>query len=389
MSQRLSNGYSHKLRICHVAVGDLWAGAEVQLRILLSELARKPEFALSAVLFNSGRLADEISRLGIPVEVFPETQWSGGRLLCALDRYFKRGKFDIVHTHKYKDTILAAPVACWHGVPHVVRTVHGLQEPFTGMQALKVALYGAVERRVHRCCVKTMIAVSSNIERQLTRTARHASVVCIRNGIDLDVRSPSVDQALKRAEFGIEKQTCVIGAVGRLTPVKGLVYLVKALKILLDQQADVKLLVAGDGVLKEELTALAKDLEIAEKVAILGHREDTDQLMQVMDIFALPSLSEGIPMALLEAMVMSRPVVASRVGGIPEIIEDGISGLLVEPGDPAGLALQCRKMMEDKEFAARLGGAARDRVAKNFSAERMGEKVSQLYRQLCRNEVDH
>ena len=128
---------SQAISICHVAVGDLWAGAEVQLKVLLSKLARRAEMNLSVILFNEGRLEKEIGSLGIPVKVFPESRWGSGKIFLELVREFKKSNIQIIHTHKYKDTILAAPAAKLCGIPHVVRTVHGLSEPFEGLQALK------------------------------------------------------------------------------------------------------------------------------------------------------------------------------------------------------------------------------------------------------------
>ena len=118
------------ISICHVAVGDLWAGAEVQLKVLLSKLVGRTEISLSVVLLNEGRLEKEIDALGIPVRVFPESRWGSGKIFLELVREFKKSNIRIIHTHKYKDTILAAPAAKLCGIPHVVRTVHGLREPF-------------------------------------------------------------------------------------------------------------------------------------------------------------------------------------------------------------------------------------------------------------------
>ncbi|WHZ29216.1 MAG: hypothetical protein OJF51_004017 [Nitrospira sp.] len=378
MLEPLSQG---NIRVCHVAVADLWAGAEVQLKSLIAELARMPDIDLSVVLFNGGRLEKELLHYGIPVEIFPEKDWSSIRIGTALRRYFGQKRFDIVHTHKYKDTILAAPLARWAGVPHVVRTVHGLTEPFSGVNAWKMAFYESVERRVHEQYVSTLLAVSSEIERRLRRTGA-TDVVCIRNGIELNALPDGSMRSAKRKAFGVTDDVCVIGSVGRLTPVKGFPHLIKAVQLLTEQGLCVKLWLVGDGILNQELCRLAQDLGIAERVVMLGHREDTYELLQAMDMFVLSSLHEGIPMALLEAMAVGLPVIATRVGGIPEVIEDRVSGILVEPGDPNGLALMCRRLMHDTASAERLGQAARARVEERFSARTMAADVANVYRRL-------
>jgi glycosyltransferase involved in cell wall biosynthesis len=123
-------------------------------------------------------------------------------------------------------------------------------------------------------------------------------------------------------------------------------------------------------------------LGVSENVVFLGHREDTDELLQAVDVFVLPSLSEGIPMALLEAMAASRAVVASRVGGIPEIVEDGFEGFLVEPMDVDSLAERCRQLIESPDVARKMGEQARKRVERDFSATAMADRVALLYKEL-------
>ena len=378
----LSPAPSGKLQVCHVAVGDLWAGAEVQLKVLLSKLVQKPEFNLSVILFNESRLGKEIEGLGIPVTVFPETEWGSGKIFLELVREFKKSNIRIVHTHKYKDTILAAPAARLAGVSHVVRTMHGFREPFEGLQAFKMRLYRAIERTVHRYCVDSIIGVSSQIERKHKAEGGVSRVTCIRNGIDLEGKWAQTDRWRTRKNLGVDAGTCLIGTVGRLTPVKGIPYLLEAARILLRQGANVKVLIVGDGSIREDLKRQTHDLGISENIVFLGHREDIDALLQALDIFALPSLSEGIPMALLEAMAASRAVVASRVGGIPEIVEDGFEGFLVEPMDVNSLAERCRRLIESPDVARKMGEQARVRVERDFSATAMADRVALVYKEL-------
>lgn len=368
--------------ICHVAVADLWAGAEVQLKVLLSKLADKSELHLSAILFNGGRLEKEIEALGVPVTVFPETQWGSAKIFRELIHHFKRSKIDLVHTHKYKDTILAAPAARVCGISQVVRTVHGLPEPFRGRRALKMEVYESVERAVHRYCISMLIGVSSQIENRCRAQRDVRRVIRVSNGIDLGTLPTQMDRLHLREALGINTDTCLIGTVGRLSAVKGLSYLVRAVKILLDQGMKSRLLIVGDGDMRGELQAEVAALGISESVVFLGHREDTEELLQALDIFVLPSLSEGIPMALLEAMAASRPVVASRVGGIPEMIENGVEGYLVEPTDVNSLVENCRRLIEFPDVRKIMGEQGRRRVEREFSAVAMADRVASLYQEL-------
>lgn len=338
--------------------------------------------SLSVILFNEGRLEKEIEALDIPVRVFPESRWGSGKIFLELVRAFKKSNVQIIHTHKYKDTVLAAPAAKLCGIPHVVRTVHGLREPFTGLRDLKMGLYKSMERSVHRSCVDSIIGVSSQIERMYKAEGECARVTCIRNGIDFKGGVVQTDRWRTRKDLGVDLGACLIGTIGRLTPVKGIPYLLKAAKMLLRQGANVKVLIVGDGSIKPDLMTQTRDFGIGEHVVFLGHREDTKELVQAMDIFVLPSLSEGIPMALLEAMAASRPVVASRVGGVPEIIDDGVEGFLVEPMDVNGLTEKCLGVIQSPDMAQKMGEMARARVERDFSAENMAHRVAALYRAL-------
>jgi len=144
----------------------------------------------------------------------------------------------------------------------------------------------------------------------------------------------------------------------------------------------VKVLIVGEGSIRSDLETQARDLGISEDVVFAGYREDTDDLLRAMDIFVLPSLSEGIPMALLEAMAASRVVIASRVGGIPEVIDDGVEGFLVEPRDVNGLTETCLRLIQSPVMAKEMGEKARKRVERDFSAEEMAHRVASLYHEL-------
>ena len=364
-------------------MGDLWAGAEVQLKVLLSKLVQMSEFDVSVILFNHGRMEKEIEGLGIPVTVFPELEWGSGRIFVELVRAFKKSRTQLIHTHKYKDTILTAPAARLCGVSRVVRTVHGLREPFAGLQAFKMNFYEVVERAVHRCCVDAVIGVSSHIESVCKGEGIVRKVVCIRNGIDLEEIPTQIDRGGTRKELGVDSETCLIGTVGRLTAVKGLPYLMQAARILLHQGVKVRLLVIGDGLMMQDLGQQAHHFGIGDNVVFLGHREDTHRLMGAVDIFALPSLSEGIPMALLEAMAASRAIIASRVGGVPEVVEHGVEGILVEPKDVNAFVEGCLHFIRNPDVAVRMGELARKRVERDFSAEGMAQQVASLYLQLA------
>jgi glycosyltransferase involved in cell wall biosynthesis len=370
---------SLSIRVCHIAHGDLWAGAEVQLVTLLEALVLNSRLELSAILLNEGRLACEIRKLGIPVTVLAEERHNSLALCMKIVTHLRAQRPVIVHTHKYKDNILAGCAAAAAAVPTVVRVVHGMTEPFRGKAYVKMMGYEFVDRLVTRTRVNKVIAVSSNIEAVLRRLYGTRKVVQIHNGINLDKIRPSRDRHSLRAALGIGTDDQIVGTVGRLVPVKGHDVLLRAASALLKKRWNLKFLIVGDGPLRSKLADLTRELGIEKEVILAGQRDDVYDLIDCMDVFTLPSTHEGIPMVLLEALALKRPVVASCVGGIPEVLENGVSGLLVAPNNVRELEQGIDRILQDRLYASQLGEAGRARVEAEFTAELMAKRTADLY----------
>lgn len=371
------------VKVCHVAVADLWAGAEVHLVKLLLELSRTGDIEVSAVLFTEGRVAQELRNAGIEVMVISEQKHALISILWKLARHFRSHDFMVVHTHKPKDNFLSGVACRLTGVPYLVRTLHGSWEPFEGFEHLKMKTYECLDRAVNKHLVSTIIAVTSKIQALITHGYSREKLVCIHNGIDLESLRLRRDKWSIRRDLGIGHGMIVLGTVGRLTSVKGHVYLLRAMQTLLDKNVDARLVIVGDGPLRNHLKDLARELQIEKKVIFVGHQDEACDFIHAMDVFVLPSLHEGIPMVLLEALALSRPVVASRTGGIPEVIEDGVNGLLVEPGNPVALAEVLEVLTQDVTRAEQLGKNGRMRVEQSFTSNIMATKTADLYRRLA------
>ena len=374
-----------KIRVCHLASGDLWAGAEAQLVTLTSFLLRMDDLDISAILFNEGRLAYKLKNLGIKTDVIPESRHNSFSILRLLGRYFREQKVDIVHVHKYKENILGGIASAYHGIPFRVRTVHGLPEPAFGLRARKRSIYEVLDNCINRWLVDRLLAVSLDMRRELLKRFGDEKITCVHNGIDVQTIRRNVCATDWRKELNIGGKEIVIGTMSRLTPIKGLEFFLKAARIVRSQRSNTKFIIVGDGPLRSSLRTLAFEYGINTDVIFLGHRDDAYGILQLMDILVLPSLKEGIPMALLEGLALARPIVATRVGGIPEVIEHGISGLLVTPGRDDQLAQSCIRLMDDYNLAQRLGAAGRETVEEKFSATFMAEKVANVYRELVFN----
>lgn len=370
-----------EIRVCHILSADLWAGAEAQAATVASYLVGRADVSLSAVLLNEGQLARELRRLGVPVTVVDENQNSAIRILTFLTRFFRENDVNVVHTHRYKESVLGTIAAKLAGVPHVIRTVHGLSEPMRGWDRAKIRAYEALDKAILRVFGDLVIAVSERMAETLKGSGyKPTAVTHIHNGVDLrnvKARRPAAD--VRRA-LGVDPHMILIGTAGRMWPVKGHAYLLRAAKRILEKEPGVRVLIVGSGPLKDELRALARDLQIDGECLFVGPRSDIYDLIGAMDIFVLPSLEEGIPMALLEAMALQKPVVATAVGGIPEIIRHRATGLLVSPRDEQALADACLEVALNREWAQTLGAQGRRVVEEEFSQERNGQTLVEMYR---------
>jgi L-malate glycosyltransferase len=373
------------MRVCQVMTADLWAGAEVQVATTASYLVAQPDIELSAVLFNDGWLAGELRRLGVDVAIVDEHRYSSAHIWSFIRRFLVERHVDIVHTHRSKDTVLGAVAAKCAGVRSVVRTVHGLSEAMQGWPRVKLALYGALDKLVLWFCADRVVAVSTRMASRLrTSGYRPGAITCIHNGINLGAVTPRRPPDEVREAFGIRPDAFVIGAVGRFAPVKGHEFLVRAMPQVLADEPGTRLLLVGAGSLRGDLVALAERLGVADACLFVDPARDPRfgafDLMAAMDAFVLPSLSEGIPLALLEAMALGTPAIATCVGGVPEIVTHGHNGLLVPPRDAHALAGACLVLARDRQRGRILSARARRTVGAHFSHEISGDRLARLYR---------
>lgn len=326
-------------------------------------------------LFTPGWLKDRCEKNGLPTTVLPiRSQWDLGWITrcCALVR---RQRVALIHAHEFRANVFGTIVAKLCSIP-LVGTVHG-----------KNYYPEHVKRRVaYRWVSKAarMVAVSEDLRRFLSNQVgvRGDRIVRIYNGVDMPQRRSSDQVARFRADLGIEASEFALGIVGSLYPVKGHTYLLQAVRSVLAVHPKAKLFVVGQGELEESLTRQAVELGIDHAVSFLGLRNDIPNVLAALDLFVLPSLSEGLSVALLEAMSAGLPVIASRVGGNPEIVQDGVTGLLVAPGDVSELAGHILEMISKRDRARLFGEKGRERVANVFTSAQMLKHYQDLY-EMC------
>jgi glycosyltransferase involved in cell wall biosynthesis len=265
------------------------------------------------------------------------------------------------------------------GVPIIISTVH--------ITELRRRHHLWLDRFTSRL-VDTEICICDAVREFTLKEARISpdKLVSIPNGINLEKFDRQWNREGKRAEFGISSQTKVIGTVSRLSKQKGLEFLLRAVPGILRNVPNSAFIIVGDGELKPQLMQLAKKLGIKDKVIFAGFRKDALEVMNIFDVFVLPSLWEGLPIALLEAMALSKPIVATAVGGCRELVTDGENGFLVEPSEASELSEAITTILTDSELASRMEQNSRKR-AEQYTVDKMVEKTENLYEELL--EVRH
>ncbi len=368
------------MKVCHLASGDLWAGAEVQLATLISGLVKFDDLQLTVILLNSGVLAERITALNVPVRVFEERTHNSLQLLVKIRRVLREGRFDILHTHRFKENVIGGLAGSFSNVRHHIRTVHGMPEPLTGFRGLKSRAYHALDALIARARVSKSIAVSHDIERSLSARFGADRVVMIHNGIDLSGGRPTTPLSAVRQRMGFDVTHKLIGSVGRLTPIKGYQYLLGAFRQVLERNPKARLVLVGDGPERKNLELLSRKYGLEEKVCFYGFTSGVAEVLGALDLFVLSSLHEGISISLLESLAFGVPIVVTGVGGNPEVVQDGVNGLLVPPCDEPALADAIVSGLDDPDRSGAFVKAGRQIVETEFSREAMAARVHDLYR---------
>ena len=390
--------------ILHLFSGDLWAGAEVMVYNLLSKLKEEPKLKIIALSLNEGILASKLKDAGIETYIIPEKNNSFAKVLLKAFNLLKKRKIDIIHSHRYKENILALLLSKTTGVKKLITTMHGLSEPPSTLASsgstltstltyernanTPVGLKTKIDYFILKHFFTNIVAVSQEMKNTLIQKYgfKKEKVEVIYNGIPLnsDLRNSKFEiRNLKNGSFHI-------GTVGRMVPVKDFnLFLEIAAEIKrqvisnfefrISNLKNVRFSILGDGPLKEQLTKKVKELNIQNCVDFMSPMPDPMPYYQSLDLYLNTSLHEGIPLSILEAMACKKPVVAPKVGGIPEIISDGENGVLVEAREPEKFVNSCLKLIQDKDMRFAMGNKASKRIVSYFSNSKMAGCYQKLY----------
>lgn len=374
----------HGVRILHVHTLPVVSGSGINT-FLTMEGSRRCGADVALAAAPGGRLEDQVRQAGMgffPIRNFVSelSPFKDLHALSQLLRLLAREKFDIVHTHNSKAGFLGRMAARRNRIPIVIHTIHGFA--FHEEESwLRRRMFVNLERLAAHWCDQ-MIAISQPMMlwAQQEGIAAAEKLVKIYSGIPVERFRSRLPSRKLQTRFGLEPDDVVIGVVSKLWEGKGHTILLEAVAHLVRQGLPVKLLVVGEGHLEDKLKAKVRELKIEERVIFTGFLEDVSEVTAILDISALPSFYEGMGRVVLEAMAAGKPVVASNVGGLTELVENEVTGYLIPPGDVGALADRLERLANDPDKRKEMGDRGSRRVRREHSAEKMVEMIHQVYR---------
>ncbi|TRZ94274.1 glycosyltransferase family 1 protein [bacterium] len=291
-----------------------------------------------------------------------------------LSAQLKKLNIDLLHSNSRTTQVLGNLLSRYQGVPHIF-TCHGFFKP-------------KLSRRLFPCWGEGVIAISQQVKEHLIFDFKlsELKINVINNGIDTGNFGDFSAREKMRKALGVNDSP-LVGIIARLSDVKGHSYLIQAMQTVIKSFSSAKLLIVGEGKMKPALVKEVNDLGIKDNVLFLAEAENTKDVLAAMDIFVMPSLQEGLGLALMEAMAQGLAVVGSAVGGIKSLIQDKVNGLLVEPADQAGLAGVIIKLLGDSLMRRDLGEQARKFIMHNFSKEKMVKETEGVYKQCLKEKA--
>ena len=367
--RRIHRSRSHpRPRVLQLLATGGNGGAQESYTGLLLRLDRS-RYDVRALSLSAGSAVQRLRALGVTVDVLDETE--DERAVRELAAWLRREEIDLVHAHMYRAEVIGTRAAVAAGVPVISATVHSSRVRPPEDVALLASLTPMMDR---------LIVPSEAIAHKVACEGRDgARYAVIPNGVDLSRFAMPAPSSSVRADFGLAASAPLVGVVARLEAEKGHRFLLDAWPAVLASAPDARLLVVGEGSQMDALHEQAEALGVADRVVLTGRRDDIAALTGELSVAVLPSLREAQGISILEAMARQVPVVATTVGGIPEVITSGVDGILVPPADPDALAAAVSALLADPGARRRIGEAGYRTVAERFSIDAQVRRIEAVY----------
>lgn len=369
------------MKVIHLISGGDSGGAKTHVHMLLQNLSRTIEVTM--VCFMEGPFSQEARELGIPTVVLPGRNIF--RVYGQLKRMIREGGYDLIHCHGARGNMMGALLRRATGLP-VVSTVHSdYRLDYLGRPLSRIT-YGTVNTLALRRLDYRIGVSDAMTDLLISRGFDPDRLFTIYNGLDFTPRVPALDRAAYWKSVGLEadEASVVVGIAARLNPVKDIATLIRGFALAHETCPELRLLIAGDGEQMDMLKKLAADLGVSSAVCFAGWITDTDSFYGALDVNTLTSLSETFPYALTEGARAGLPTVASRVGGVPYLIDHGVNGFLFPPGDAEALSRHLVTLARDKALRAHMGRRLYEKGRSQFSLESTLDRQLEIYRTILR-----
>lgn len=364
---------SRRVRICYLLPELKWGGSEKHVIHLARGLRERGYDTEIVCLFREGILAGEAREGEIPLTCLNLPYQWGFRTFYQILKWIRANPIDVLHTCLFGFHFFAASPARFLGIP----TILASQREIPHWQKRRHRLLS----RLGNLFVDRVVSCSKAAERWVLEKEKICpeKVLTLYNGVDLAQFNPFPADGVVRRQFGIPENAPLIGTVANFAFEKGYPYLLDAVQTLLTQDPSLWFLLVGSGPFENEIKKKARQIPNHRQIIFAGHRSNIPRLLASLDVFLLASVMEGFPNVLLEAMAMAKPVIATGVGGIPELIESGKNGILVPPKNGEALAQAVLSLLKDRKKAEAMGSAAEELIRRSFTLDRMIDQYENLY----------
>lgn len=369
-----NNSTNPKTRLM-IITHDLAIGGLQQVVVNICKAINRDKFDVTVLCLRAlGEFAPEAEELGIKVFLLPQKKHTDYFSFFKVAKILRREKIEVIHTHNTQPFFDGTLGALLSGRKiRIVHTDHARNFPDKRRYMFAEWLMSHFAYKV--------VGVSEHTSQNLIKYEKISKkkIITIPNGIDGKKFNISIDKKAKRNELGIKNHGPIIGLGVRLTEQKGITYLIQAMTKIVKKIPDITLIIAGEGPLEESLKNETLKLGVNKNVFFVGPRLDMPELLKIFDLYVLPSLSEGLPMVLLEAMALGCPIIATRVGGVPKVIINGENGSLVEPKNPKVLGSEIIRVLSDSNLRKKYSKNGKKVFNEKFTADIMMRKYEHLY----------
>ncbi len=371
------------LRVLHF-IGSLRVGGAEKVVATLVTSTDRNRLRLCVLAFDGGLLERELSKEGIEVVIKPFKWFRLPFWMVATVRELRRRKVDVIHTHLFTADLLGRVVGRLAGIPVIVSTLHA-PSTWKKSRSLKDRVKRYLDMVTANRINDGLIAISEEVKRYQVETGgmKESKIRVLTNPVSMSDFSKDLScKRETRMALGLSEKDIVLINVGSLKPIKGQQYLIQAVAHLRDRHPDLKTIIVGDGYLRNDLERLCERLRVKERVLFVGLRQDIPRLLSVADIFVVSSLSEGISIAILEAMAMELPIVATDTGGNKELIRNKETGLLTIPADERDLANCIESLIRHPDSARQMAENAFEYVQSHHDSRRIADEIGTYYEEL-------